>query len=431
MNLKKQSFTVLAILTFIVAVLLSTTVFAVPLSYSPIPLTQDSDILTLNTSSDPDISLALENNLQSSDEAYSNLFNDFYSKLSNTERYQENVYTINGIAPGGFPDYYAGAYVNKDLNLVVLLAEDSIKTNSSLASVQKTISSVTDDSSLIYSSAKFSYNELAEIMNTIYQYKIKNNLNVNTLNAPFKIHYYAIDDYKNRVVVALDDISAPTIELFKTLICDSPAIDFIYSGTNTLDVEHTILNPGAATDTCSVGFHVYKYENNKYVEGFVTAAHCYDPGEPVTIDGSVVADAHTTAWQYGGNADAVFCVMRPGNSFRNTISYVGGTLKDGIDASLALGHPLVMVGQTTKGASGIITSSSAAYDSNNIEWYDLALANYHSRPGDSGGIVISTRSGNNYIAGINRGLHGVYAVFTKAVNITPNLNLTFNDGNNT
>lgn len=432
MNLKKQSLTVLVILTLIVAVLLSPTVFATSPSYSAIPLTQDPDILTLNTASAPDISLALENNLQSSDEAYSNLFNDFYSKLSNTERYQENVYSINGIAPGGFPDYYAGAYVNKDLNLVVLLAEDSIKTNSSLASAQKAVSSATDNPSLIYSSAKFSYNELADVMNAIYQYKIANNSSVNGDDAPFTIHYYAIDDYSNRVVVALDDISAPSIESFKSLVCDSPAIDFVYSDPDSHAADHTVLKPGMATDVGSIGFHVYKYENNKYVEGFVTAAHCYDPGISVKVNGTTVADAHATAWQNSGNIDAVFCVMRTNNnSFSNNISYIGGTLRDGIDAGLAKGHPVTMVGQTTKGNSGTVQSISAGYDINGIDFYDLALANYHSEPGDSGGIVISTRSGYNYIAGINKGTNGEYMAFTKAINITPGLNLTFDDGNNT
>lgn len=41
---------------------------------------------------------------------------------------------------------------------------------------------------------------------------------------------------------------------------------------------------------------------------------------------------------------------------------------------------------------------------------------------------MSTQTGANWIAGVHKETGGGYSTFTKEINITPGLNLTFNDG---
>lgn len=399
--------------------------------FSVKPITGDPDLLTLNLSSSPVDSRELQSNLEESEQAYTNLFRSFLADVPVEERYQEDVYSVNGIPSGRFPDSYAGAYVNSDLNLVVQIKEDSAKTVSSLASSQQMLSAAADSSALIYTTAKFSYNDLVEAMDDVHQFQLSQlNKNRTTarINVPkFSVKYFAIDDYKNRVIVALDDISQDAIDSFKKEVSDSPVIEFVLD-KSSVSAEDATLNPGGAIDKGSVAFRVYKQVGNNYIEGFVTAAHCYDTDDPVYVGNTIVADADVR--QYGGNMDAVFCVLRPGHSAGTAISYIGGTLRSGIDANLAQGHPVTMVGQTTQGETGTVKSISYAYTytPNNTYFYDLAAADYSRDGGDSGGIVISTRTGSNYIAGVHRGYHSPYALFSKAINITPGLNLTFNDG---
>ena len=388
-------------------------------------LNRNDTRLVLNTSSVPEDSLTLQRNLENTEQAFSSLFQSFYSELSDTDHSTDDVYTVSGIPAGGFPDSYAGAYVNQDLNLVVLLSENSINSQNSLVESQRALSSAAD-SSLIYTTAKFSYNDLVSAMNDIHQYHLTGN--VTDSNALFSIKYFAIDDYNNCVTVALDDTSASSIESFKDLVSDSPVIRFICD-TSTDTTEDLSLRPGGAIDMGSVAFRIYKQQGTNFIQGFLTAAHCYDVGDTVYVGSTAVADASSSR-QYGGNMDAVFCPIRSGHSVGTSIAYIGGTLRNAIDANLAQGHPVTMVGQTTQGETGTVQSISYSYtySPNNTYFYDLGAANYSRDSGDSGGIVISTRTGSNYITGVHRGAANSYSLFSKAINITTGLNLTFNDG---
>lgn len=410
-------------LTLVIVFSLSSSAFAQEPSQAL--LNHNDTQLVLNTSTVPEGSLTLQRNLEETEQAFSNLFQSFYSELSDTEHPTDNVYTVSGIPAGGFPDSYAGAYVNQDLNLVVLLSENSIDSQNSLIESQQALSSAAD-SNLIYTTAKFSYNDLVSAMNDIHQYHLQGN-STNS-DALFSIKYFAIDDYNNCVTVALDDTSNSAIESFKDLVSDSPVIKFICD-TSTEATEDLSLRPGGAIDMGSIAFRIYQQQGNNFIQGFITAAHCYDVGDTVYVGNTAVADASSSR-QCSGSIDAVFCPVRSGHSVSTSIAYIGGTLRNAIDANLAQGHPITMVGQTTQGETGTVQSISFSYtySPNNTYFYDLGAANYSRDSGDSGGIVISTRTGSNYIAGVHRGTANSYSIFTKAINITTGLNLTFNDG---
>lgn len=427
MKLKKRFLALLLIPILMLQLSLTASATQAISHYATTPLTYDDKILALNESSSPTDSPVLQNNLEKADQAYSNMFQTFYSSLSDGEKYKEGVYTVSGIPAGGFPDSYAGAYVNSDLNLVVLLSSDTIKSRVSLAASQKLLSDAADSSSLIYSTAQYSYNDLVSAMNDIHQYHL--NKGDDSTLALFNIKYFAIDDYNNCVIVALDDISSSAINSFKSLVSDSPVINFILD-TSDNQSEDTTLKPGGAIDNGSVAFRIYKQVGTNYVEGFLTAYHCYPFAKQVFSGTTIVAD--TDVGQASGNMDAIFCILRPGHSVSTTISYIGGTLRNAIDVNFAQGDPVTMVGQSSRGTTGTIKNSSYAYTyrATNTYFYDLGAADYDRQSGDSGGIVISTRTGYNYIAGIHRGVDGQYSIFTKAINVTTGLGLTFNDGSN-
>lgn len=427
MQVRKKFFLVCLRMLFLFA----TTASA--LTNNPIaPLTYDAEVLALNESSVFPMSTNQISKLELTENSYTGLMTSFYSALSDKEKNRSDVYTVNGIPAEGFPEYYAGAYVNKNLNLVVLLAEDYIATDAKLRSSQQEISSATSSESLVYTSATFSYSNLVGVMNDIFQYtKTSIGAEENQLSThPFCIEYYAIDDYNNRVIVGLNNTSEATIQSFKNLVTDSPAIKFVAceSMDSTLDIS---VNPGSGLDIGSAAFRVNKYENNAYTYGFIASGHCYNLGDEVKVGSTVVADV--VDWQCSGNIDAVFCALRSNHTAGTTIFYIGGTLRDGIDVNLAQGNPLRMIGAKTQGgagSTGTVELSSYSYQSttHNTYFYDLMASNYERAGGDSGGIVISTRTGYNWIAGVHRGQHGEFSIFTKAQNITNGFGLTFNDG---
>ena len=81
----------------------------------------------------------LASNLAKTEDAYAKMMKSFYNAQPEVQKYKESVYTVSGITAEGFPDVYAGAYVNKDMNLVVALTEDCISTSRNLIAGQTEI----------------------------------------------------------------------------------------------------------------------------------------------------------------------------------------------------------------------------------------------------------------------------------------------------
>lgn len=147
--------------------------------------------------------------------------------------------------------------------------------------------------------------------------------------------------------------------------------------------------------------------------------------------------ARSDLHQLEGNLDAVFVATYglEGTDwvFGDRIYYSEDEyLRSGIDTNLAQGNSISKSGRKTKVTRGIVEYSSGAYDYDGEHFFDFGVANYDASNGDSGGIVYTTRSGNNWIAGIHTGTgfltepddNRLHAVFCKAINITPTFGLS-------
>lgn len=387
-------------------------------SFEVVPLETDSKVLRLNETSELASIEHSEEKLERTLRANSNLMQSFFKKQPADQKYREGNYSVSGITKEGFPDIYAGAYVNPDLNLVVLLTESTIKEECALQNAQKSIVEMAESNYLIFASAKYSYNHLVSLMDNIYQHIHKND---EKNDYGFSVVYYAIDDYRNCVIVGLEDITEKSIDAFKTTVVDSDALRFEVADADDVVEDSSTLNAGGAINLGSVGYRVRKYDDGTWIYGFITAAHCYSPGDYVYDDGSKVGQA-SDLWQNSGNIDAVFIydLDKYDYSVSNTIAYIGGTHEAAIDANLAQGHPITMVGKTTQGENGTVQSISYSFG----DFTDFGASNYNRSSGDSGGIVLSTRiTGKNYIAGIHKGYYSTYSIFTKAINIASEFGL--------
>lgn len=394
--------------------------------FEVLPLETDPELLYLNKNADIKVAEEkLDNNLANTERAYANIIQSFYNAQADDQKYQDGIYTVSGITEEGFPESYAGAYVNQELNLVVLLTESATKTEDTLINAQKTLAKAAESNGLIFASANYSYSHLVSLMNDIYQYTSRTDTEKDD---GFSVVYYAIDDYNNCVDVGLEDISVESIAAFKEAVCDSDALSFKVAVAESA-VDESVLYPGQEIENhdtnsyASMGFRARKYENGSYTYGFVTAGHAFDWNDDVYIGSSVVGTVDSSSWQCSGNMDATFIETVSSYSVSTTISYIGGTLTSAIDANLAQGDPVTMVGRTTQGTTGTVQYISYSFTDSGVSWTDLVAASYNSDSGDSGGIVISTSSGN-YISGIHKGRLLQYAIYSKAQNITTGFGLS-------
>ena len=195
----------------------------------------------------------------------------------------------------------------------------------------------------------------------------------------------------------------------------------------------TVVKPGGGYNNLtagtfgSVGYRCQTTLNGRTVYGFVTAAHCLNTGEYASINNTILALA-TSKRQFRGSLDAVFCQIQNGHSVGTIITGANETLRNGVDANLAQGHPISKSGVTTGVTSGYVKSLSASYEYNNISFNDmLSSQDLTAQSGDSGGIVYSTRSGSNYVAGTIAAKDSTYVYCTKAININTILGLSMYD----
>ena len=132
------------------------------------------------------------------------------------------------------------------------------------------------------------------------------------------INHVAYSAKRNRVIVGLRDYSDANVNAFKSLIVNSPAIEFVQA--NTVEVEQSndiasgqeIVGTYVSTierNSGSVGYKAY-YGSSL---GFVTACHVVETDDAVSLptDWSTNIAVSEIAMHYG-TVDASFCKMASG-----------------------------------------------------------------------------------------------------------------------
>lgn len=159
-----------------------------------------------------------------------------------------------------YPDYYGGAFINDDGNLVIYVKGDVDKYKEDFKK-----RAGTDE--IYFKNCTYSYKELTEIMDTLNAYKLENQ--DDSIYANF--NNYAIVDAENRIVVELDNYDDEQIKAFKKQIIDSPAIEF-KKASGKIEFLTTV-KPGEEIITNNSGGFVGYRAMRGSVAGFVIAGH--------------------------------------------------------------------------------------------------------------------------------------------------------------
>ncbi len=325
-----------------------------------------------------------------------NKSSELYSKLN------DSFGKVEVRKESDYPDYYGGAYINNDGNLVVNLVDNS---NGNNQDIEKRIG--TD--AFIPKSCKYSYKMLTRIMDSLNTYKHQNLKNpiCNNFNS------YSLLDDQNIIVVYLDNYNQEQIDAFKQQVLDSPAIEF-KKAESKFSSEISV-NPGSKIHHFdkygSVG---YRAKLNGEI-GFVTAGHLVDVNG--MIDDNDYYYAICRAHKQSGSVDASFCEITDSSyTPTNTLNGTSNTLSTTISEP-GVGTVINKIGYSGGQTSGTILSTNAsATDEYGVTYTNLTSADYTSAAGDSGGIIYSYISSTNtrLTLGIHKGASGSTRYYIKA-----------------
>lgn len=331
-----------------------------------------------------------------------------------------------------YPDYYGGAYINNEGNLVILAKGDTRNVRSVL--------STRSASEYLIESCTYSFNELKEL-NEQLRVMFEGN---EELARKLKWNGTSIMPKENRVCVDLQDCSEQNISLFKTLVSASGAIIFeenspilLESGikeeidsisTNGRAVAMKNAHPGSSYSykgTCggsdgtfrgSVGFRAMSGTQH----GFVTAAHCL-PKAGIKVQIAGIDNAgESTVVKKGNKVDAAFVKVEDTIYPTNITQYGKKVIlfKANLNSESLAGKTVFMEGSTSQAVlagkvnktSGNYTISKSCSAIGAITFYvnymvfaEFTNQSQVSDEGDSGCIVYTTEGNANYAAGIYAG----------------------------
>lgn len=317
-----------------------------------------------------------------------------------------------------YPEFYGGAFVNEEGNLVINIVGDSIKSSLLLSErvgneVQRQV-------------CEYSYKELSSAVEELNRYMLDENNNTTIERLGFV--GFDLSDRDNKIFVKLENCSSDAIREFKAEIANYPFIEFQRS--EGIPVVHANINCGSGIESGntgsynlgSVGYRAKKWDGSV---GVVTCAHVITrPYQDVYINGVMVGASDD--WQMSGSIDATFCDITnssyvPTNNVEGSSDVVGTSVVEPLQGILVKAR-----GNTTKAVvSGNILSSSTTStfnlsDGSKLTLTNIASASYHGASGDSGGIVYTALG----TYGIHEGGTGTISYFIKASLINNAFGLT-------
>lgn len=348
-----------------------------------------------------------------------------YSLLMNSYKHESLSRSIANESEIVYPDYYAGAFIDEEGDLVVLSTsvEDSLNTIKSLTRNQNT--------KIVY--AKNSYNDLLNLKKTIEEKYLEyyntysdsiDTADSDLLKTIVNFTGVGISEKNNKVFVDLCDVSDDSIALFEKYFISS---DKIYYQQSSQSIEDsTSLNSGSAIYTVngsgSIGFRCKLKKGSQTLKGFITAGHVTGNAEFTNVYSSSGLQPSSKigtleAYKYGGSVDMAFIAIDSDYEILSK-TRIGVVLDENYFTSISEGTTIYMSGSNTEESFGEIESNSYSFTSGSgVPLTDCIKSDYSSVDGDSGGIVYAKINNSNAIVGIHHGSKTEWLFFKKALTI--------------
>lgn len=331
---------------------------------------------------------ALENDMDSlfDDMEYDNEF--YITQTESIRVYNEmleafaeensTTYSLNSqTSDETYPEYYGGAYIDDNGELVVLVTEMT-------SAVSSKVRQATDNSSQVSTElCEVSYNEMCYVIDFL------TNKMEELRNQGVVIDSISDNIMKGNVTVSIIDLNHNKEKLVREYI-DCEFIEFV----NSSGAESTASTVGGGygiasdTGTSTAGFAA---EDTYYgVTGIVVVSHIFqDFGDDAYYNGEYIGFVWESGYENNSTADASF-IKQDGDVNITAVLKNNGRVFGGWTSELPVNATFSMYGNVSKLQSGRITSTntSVLYNSLNITFTKQCSATYYSQNGDSGAPIL-------------------------------------------
>lgn len=307
------------------------------------------------------------------------------------------------------PEYYGGAYIDSDKNLVIQVTELNTE-------IEQYFSGIIDMSNVLFHVVENSFLEL---------YNCKESVASKTSDSLITGVGIRVEENTVAVYVTNEISQTKAVSNIQAVANDLSEYDCITYYAAEEDMPLATLSPGAGFtedggSSRTLGYWAYDSSGNL---GIVTAAHKgITAGETISINGSVFGVASTP--RCSGTVDAVF-IRRTNTGFTpgRVIQGWGISYNSAAIIELPVGATVRSYGNTSGAQTGTVLEIS--YTSTTYGISDLVRTTLVGAGGDSGGIVFAMGSnGSYYIAGIIHALHSSGVIYVKQSNIKNVLGVT-------
>ncbi len=317
-----------------------------------------------------------KNNEILANEQYQALLDNLLTK----NNYQKSIHASK--------NYYGGAYINNNGNLVVCITEDN---RVNIDEVKK----FTSNNDILIKKVKYTFEELVEEQERIsklYEELYASNMSVSSELTDILNSFCGtyIDEEKNILFVEIENLTEEKIEIFKKCFSCKDFVDFTQGN---LSIMLSSVNPGtgiATTSgrTLSAGYPVYfTNSEGQRVKGFITAGHSYEVGDHV-LNSSRYQIGICVASVLSNKTDAALVqITNPNYTVSNVTQYGGVTLSETTYVQPAQGSLMYKEGKSSYQTSGTVVSTSVTRPCGGVTLYDIIKSTVSVIPGDSGGVV--------------------------------------------
>ena len=385
----------------------------------------ESDRYQVNRAIKP--SEAFLKNQAASVEAYNGIIDYFNNNKGPHPKDGQFHYSADGLYAKDYPDYYSGAYLNVDGELVIRISRTVDERRASEG--KEVLSAICKAANVVFRDAEYSYSDLIDCMTDIYCFVEGNEY----LISDYSIMEFEILDDQNRVGIFLNSVDEKVLSVIRGNIRNSECVVFSYQEDPLVSTASLKCGQGigkaANSTTMSIGYPaVYTSALGDTTEGFITCGHAFatDTTTVSIYSGSTyIGLLNPSKKQFSGTVDAAF-IMLSGSQVTHSIYGTTHSISSG-SATIPVGGYARSSGASSGYRYGTVSSTSASGSVSGVTLYDLVKAGYSSVSGDSGGIVYKYNGGNDYLcAGITDLASGSNSFYCKVSNINSALGVSVN-----
>jgi len=300
-----------------------------------------------------------------------------------------------------YPDYYGGAYINDEGDLVIHVVGELKKCQEELAKVIKF------EDHYVVKQSHYCYKEFMKLKEYLDELEMNE-----TQKAIFEnVTGYGPDDRNNVFLVELNVLDEASIESFKKHISNSDMIVF-KQGENIVDES---LRPGSRVvrGTTQVGSTLtIRAQRSTANQGFIMSGHgtssvgeSIRPGIGPTAAVGTVRNRHV-----GGTIDAAYVQRATTNITLSNLIQQNNFALSSARATAAVGTTVNLAGHVSGIRSGSVTAVNVTTTNASGVRLTGSRASYFSQGGDSGGPIYRIVGSQRQIVGIHARSNGNYAL---------------------